>query len=88
MDADADGELAFYEDSRDNKSAWGCYVVKRMPNSKKHVVPVVHFSKWVEYNIFQRRLPEKVHGEGDNTKSPSGVLFQLENQWMRMGGER
>ena len=48
-------------------------MVGMMLNSKIIVVAVVHFSKWVDYNIIQRRLPDKVYGEVENTECPSVV---------------
>jgi len=60
--SDHDGNLTFWHQNDDRHKEWGFSLVKRGPDSRAEVVPLINFAKWIQHHITERRLPNKLYG--------------------------
>lgn len=83
--------LAFYHNDHDaSTSEWGFSMVDRGVNGHKEEVSVVHFAKWIEREIFGRKLPTEIYGKynltqqkNNNLQYPGGkVVIKLDIEGM------
>uniref|UniRef100_A0A7S0ZIH9 Methyltransferase FkbM domain-containing protein n=1 Tax=Timspurckia oligopyrenoides TaxID=708627 RepID=A0A7S0ZIH9_9RHOD len=77
--SDHDGNLTFWHRGDKNKNEWGFGMVKVHGTDTPEVVPLVRLSQWIKHHISERKLPQSVHGEYDESTLKEGrVVMKMD----------
>jgi len=77
--SDHDGNLTFWHRGDGNKNEWGFGMVKVHGTDTPEVVPLLRLSQWIKHHISERKLPQSVHGEYDETTLKEGrVVMKMD----------
>eukprot|EP00977_Amphora_coffeiformis_P007432 scaffold1605_cov158-Amphora_coffeaeformis.AAC.15 len=60
--SDRQGNMTFYHQGDDKYNEWGFSLVKREPNSKEEVVPMIRLSDWIKNELIGRIIPTTTYG--------------------------